>query len=267
MSAPLRLGVLGDPLAYTRSPDLHRAALAALGLEGESLALRTPPGELAARLRQLAADGWRGVNLTHPLKEPALAEVAHATPRAARARSVNTITFDGAWEGDSTDGVGLLDLLVELDRDPAASHVLLLGAGGAARSLALALAEAGAAVTLSAREPARASAAWDGPACRWVAWQSDDARAALARASVVVNATPLAGGEVCAPEAVPPGALALDLTYGPEITDWVHAVREVGREAWDGLGLLVHQARHSLERWTGREVPVRVLADAVGWPR
>lgn len=267
MSAPLRLGVLGDPLRYTRSPELHRAALAALGLEGSSEALRTPVEALGARLRGLAADGWRGVNLTHPLKEAALAHVTNATARATRARSVNTITFDREWEGDTTDGVGMLDLLRLLDREPAASRVLLCGAGGAARSLALALLEDGAQVTIVARDPDRAAAAWEGPPCAWAAWRGDDARRALERATVVVNATPLPGEQACPVASLPPGALALDLVYGPEPTDWVRAARAAGRQAWDGLGLLVHQARHSLERWTGRAVPVQALADAVGWPR
>ncbi|HET7224895.1 MAG TPA: shikimate dehydrogenase [Candidatus Eisenbacteria bacterium] len=267
MSAPLRLGVLGDPLRYTRSPELHRAALAALGLEGSSEALRTPLDALGGRLQRLATEGWRGVNLTHPLKEAALAHVAVATTRAARSRSVNTITFDREWEGDTTDGLGMLDLLRQLDREPATSRVLLYGAGGAARSLALALLEDGAEVTFAARDPGPAAAAWEGPPCTWATWRGEDERRALERATVVVNATPLPGEQACPVASLPPGALAIDLVYGAQPTDWVRAARAAGREAWDGLGLLVHQARHSLERWTGRAVPIQALADAVGWPR
>ena len=148
----VRLGVLGDPLRYTRSPELHRAGLAAVGLAGESVALRTARTDLAGRLRELAGRSFLGVNLTHPLKDLALESIASASEAAWRARSVNTIRFDpGGACGETTDGVGFVDLLRSLGRAPEREQVLLLGSGGAARSLALALAAAGAAVTLSAR--------------------------------------------------------------------------------------------------------------------
>ena len=107
----LRLAVLGDPLAFTRSPDLHRAGLAALGLECDSRALRTPPAELETRLDALAREGVTGINLTHPLKEAVMAHLGRVSRDALRARSVNTVGRDGAsWWGDTTDGPGFLDL-------------------------------------------------------------------------------------------------------------------------------------------------------------
>jgi shikimate dehydrogenase len=85
---------------------------------------------------------------------------------------------------------------------------------------------------------------------------------------VVVNGTPLGGPEgPCALERLPAEALIVDLVYGPEVTPWVLACRAAGLQAIDGLGLLVHQARHALALWTGRDVPVEPLARAVGWPR
>src|SRR6266850_5416616 len=184
----IRLGVLGDPIAHTLSPVLHRAGLESLGLEGESTAFATPRDGLAGRLRELAARGFRGVNLTHPLKEEALAHLEHVSEDARRSRSVNTVRFDsGGTGGETTDGPGFLDLLRSLERDPAAERVVLLGAGGAARSLALALGNAGAAVTLSARHAARPG----DPPVRRVAWRTQDEHDALAAATLVVNATPL----------------------------------------------------------------------------
>lgn len=269
--APVRLAVLGDPLAYTRSPDLHRAGLAAAGLAGESQARRTPITELGATLAELAATGFTGVNLTHPLKEAALDHVARVSAPARRARSVNTIGFatDGAW-GETTDGQGLLDFLASLGRDPAGERTVFIGAGGAARSLALALASAGApACTVSARTPERAAGAWAAlPGVRRVTWRSADESHALESATLVINATPLGGAEHPAPlAAIAAPALILDLVYGAEITPWVRAARAEGRDAYDGLGLLVHQARRSLELWLERPVPVEPLARAVGWPR
>ncbi len=267
MSAPVRLAVLGDPLAYTLSPELHRAGLAAAGREGDSRALRTSVDALGARLAQLANEGCRGVNLTHPLKEPALAHVATASDEARRARSVNTITFEvGGWRGDTTDGAGFVDLLVALGRPAAEARVLVLGAGGAARSLGLALVAAGAAVTVAARDPRRAREGWRDLEVAWTSLPS--APAAVEATDVVVNATPR--DDVAGPldvAAIPRGACVIDLVYGPTVTPWVRAARERGLDAWDGLGLLVHQARRSLSLWLGCDLPLAPLATAVGWPR
>lgn len=264
------LAVLGDPLAYTRSPDLHRAGLAALGLEGTSEALPTPVHRLGPRLKELAARGLRGVNLTHPLKEPALELVAKVSENAQRARSINTIGFaDGGWWGDTTDGPGFLDWLASLGRTPAEERALLLGGGGAARSLGLALGDAGARSVVSARRPEAIAAAWSGiPNARLVGWRSFAESEALEEATVVINATPLAGAQApLAVDHIPSGTLVVDLVYGPSPTAWVLEARVRGRQAWDGLGLLVYQARRALALWTGREVPVEPLAEAVGWPR
>ena len=271
MSRGITLGVLGDPLAHARSPDLHRAGLEALGLAGESQALRTTPGELGGRFTELRARGFTGVNLTHPLKSAALVHLDRVSETAALAHSVNTVGFsaDGTW-GDTTDGPGFVDWLGALGRDVGASRVLLLGGGAAARSIGLALAMARVrALVVSGRRPGIVTSEWRGiPDARIVAWRGEDERAAIDVADVIVNATPL-GGETPPLEVagIPAGALVLDLVYGPEITPWVRAARAAGLEAYDGLGLLVFQARLSLALWTARPVPVDPLAAAVGWPR
>lgn len=272
----IRLAVLGDPLTHTRSPDLHRAGLEALGLAGESSALPTPAGELGARLADLAARGFTGVNLTRPLKATALPLLARVSAPARAARSVNTVGFrhsgsdPEAWWGDTTDGPGLIDLLVSLGREPSRERTVVLGGGGAARSLALALVEVGAGpIAVSARRPEGIAAEWsDLPGARLVPWRSPDETAALGAATLVVNATPLGGEEDPAPlEGIAPGALILDLVYGEHVGGWVARARAQGREAYDGLGLLVFQARRSLALWLERPVPIEPLARAVGWPR
>ena len=271
MSAAVRLAVLGDPLAFTLSPALHRAGLEALGLPGGSEALRVPQSRLGETLARLAAEGYRGVNLTHPLKRAALAHLSEVSEAARRASSVNTVSFErGRARGDTTDGAGFVALLKHLGVGIVGAGVVLLGAGGAARSLGLALLEAGAApVTAWARRPGEASAAWEAiPGARVAGWDSEEGRAALARAKVVVNATPRTGPEEpCPIGLVPRDARVVDLVYGPEVTPWVLAARSAGIEAVDGRGLLVFQARRSLALWTGREVPLEPLERAVGWPR
>jgi len=271
MSADVRLAVLGDPLRFTLSPVLHRAGCEAAGVLGESRALRTPVGELAATLERLAAEGYVGCNLTMPLKEHALALVRSPSDAAVRARSVNTVTFHATGtEGETTDGPGFLDLLVALGRDPVLSDVVFLGAGGATRSLAVALAAAGAPpVRVVSRRAPVAEPAWGGPlGARWSAWGSSAARAAAVDADVLVNGTPLGAGDlVHALDGLPRATLVVDLTYGESVTPWVRDARARGHEAVDGLGLLVHQARRSLSHWLRREVPLEPLAAAVGWPR
>jgi len=266
-----RLAVLGDPLAYTRSPDLHRAGLAGLGLGGSSEAVRVPPEALEATLNDLAARGYRGVNLTHPHKERVLPLLARTSDASRRSRSVNTVGFESdGWWGDTTDGPGLVDWLGSLGRDPARERVMLLGAGGAARSVAVALSAAGAShLVASARRPGAVASGWrDVAGVNLVAWRSAGEARQLGRATLVVNATPLAGRATPAPLGrISRAALILDLAYGAELTPWVIAARAEGREAYDGLGLLVFQARRSLALWYARPVEVDPLARAVGWPR
>ena len=267
---PVRLAVLGDPLHYTRSPDLHRAGLAALGLAGDSEALRTPAEALGERLHELAGRGFRGVNLTRPLKEVALPHLTRLSEAARAARSVNTVGLDEqGWWGDTTDGPGLVDLLQELGRSGSRARAVMLGAGGAARSLARSLIEAGGSLVVSARRPQAVAPAWrDLPRTQVVGWRTADEAAALGEATLVMNATPLSGeNEPAALAAIAREALILDLNYGPKPTPWVSQARADGREAHDGLGLLVHQARRSLGLWFGRTPPLEPLARAVGWPR
>jgi shikimate dehydrogenase len=284
---PVRLAVLGDPLAYTRSPDLHRAGFAALGVQGESSALPTPAPQLGSRLSDLAAQGFLGVNLTQPLKAAVLPLLARVSEPARSARSVNTVGFaPEGWWGDTTDGPGLIDLLESLGRDPGRERAVILGGGGGARSLALALSNSGAnsgansrassgagagsgSLTVSARRPDGIAPGWSGiPDARLVAWRSPAEATALGGATLVINATPLGGESFPAPlELIAKDALILDLVYRERLGAWVLRARAEGRAAYDGLGLLVFQARRSLALWFGRPVPVEPLARAVGWPR
>lgn len=269
MSRGPALAVLGDPLAYTRSPDLHRAGLASLGLSGTSEALRTTPAELEARLRELAGRGFLGVNLTSPLKQAVLPLLDRVSEPARRSRSVNTVGLapDGWW-GETTDGAGFVDLLWTLGRDPERQRAMFLGAGGAARSLAVALNDAGAsAVVAGVRNLAGARDAWREIDGRLVEWESADLAAAVESATLLVRAVPAEVEAAIDFARLPTRTLCIDLAYGPAPTPWTLAARAGGREAYDGLGLLVFQARRSLALWFSRPVPVDPLARAVGWPR
>ena len=269
MTAPVRLAVLGDPLAYTLSPVLHRAGLAALGLEGTSEALRTPRAEFGATLARLETGGYIGVNLTHPLKEEALAHLTHVTSSSTAARSVNTVHFaSGGRSGTTTDGAGFVEWLGRIDVDPARARVVLVGAGGVARSVALALTAAGARVLAGARNLERTLPAWTGLSAARLARLGDpEFEAAFAEATLVVNAIPVTGAIGLSPKGVPMAATLVDLGYGSDVVEWVTAARTMGRPAHDGLGMLIAQARGSFEVWFGAAPPFEVLARAVGWPR
>jgi len=266
----VKLAVLGDPLRYTASPLLHRAGLAALGFEGDSAALRTPLDDLSTRLHALAAAGYRGVNLTIPLKAAVLPLLDRISAASKIAHSVNTVGFEsGSSWGETTDGPGFLDFLERIGVPAAGRRVVLLGAGGASRSIAASLIASGAAsLDVGTRDPASHAPAWRGLGIVPRAWTPASPRKLLDGATLVINATPLS-----APDApVPPGdmpreALAIDLGYGEEVSPWVVSLRAAGFAAEDGLGMLIHQARRSLGLWTGCPVPLEPLEAAVGWPR
>jgi shikimate dehydrogenase len=276
MGTPLRLAVFGDPVAHSLSPAMHRAALRVLRLPGSYERFRVPAAGLAPALRAAAALGFRGVNLTIPLKERALRCVDRLTSAARRAGAVNTVTMrGGVLEGHSTDGEGLLRSLADAwpGWSPRGARVVLCGAGGAARSVAFALADAGAdritivnrtraraarlARTLASKSRARMTTATPASMQEW--------RMLLANASVLVNATPtgMRGGTPVPDQALRAGLRVADLIYTPAVTPLLRAARRAGAPAVNGAGMLVHQGALALERWTGRRAPVAVMRRAL----
>jgi shikimate dehydrogenase len=265
------VGVIGDPIAHSLSPLLHNAAFDALGLDWVSVAFPVRAGMTAAALTGMRALEIAGLSVTMPHKEEAFAAVDDNTEVARRLEAVNCVTWrDGTLVGDSTDGEGFL---VALRRaagfDPRGKRCLVIGAGGAARAVTLALAEAGAAdVGVMNRTAARAAtaAALAGRAGR-VGSSAD-----VGQAELVVQATPLGmtGGDEAQSSALPvergalhSGQVVVDLVYNPLETPLLAAARTSGAEVVTGLGMLVHQAALALERWTGLAVPVEVMWAAV----
>lgn len=264
------LGVLGRPVAHSISPLLHEAGLAALGRSGDSIAVDVGPRLFAETLAWLWAAGWTGGNVTAPHKEAALRLARSATDAARRAGSANCLrrTAEG-HEATNTDGAGFLAYLQEIGVETDGARVAILGGGGAAAGLAPALADAGAEITVVARDPARAQGLAGLRERRCAVWGSSEAGQALLRAALVVHATPLGGAESdplpCPPEALGPSALAIDLRYGPTPSPWVRAVRASGRPAYDGLGLLLQQCVLSFAFWFDEAPPLSRLREAVPW--
>ncbi len=249
-------GILGWPVAHSRSPRLHGFWLERHGIDGAYVPLPVRPERFAEAVRSLVDLGFRGANVTIPHKEAAFAVCDEVAPFARRAGAVNTLVFreDGRIEGSNTDGYGFLESIREAvpgwraDRGPA----VLLGAGGSARAVAAALLEAGCPrVTLVNRTRARAEAlaqALGGPI--------DVAeRAPLEEAALLVNTTSL-GMQGQPPLAIdlaplPAGAVVADLVYVPLETPLIAAARARGLSAVGGLGMLLHQARPGFARWFG----------------
>lgn len=253
-------GVMGWPVAHSRSPRLHGFWLERHRIDGAYVPLAVPPDRIGEALRALPALGFRGANLTLPHKEAALAHLDEIEASARRLGAVNTVTVqhDGSLRGENTDGFGFLAHL----RDTAGRWrtegrvAVVLGAGGAARAIAAALDDDGARrVRILNRTRARADALAEslGGNIEALAWE--ERSDALADADLLVNTTTLGMAGQPALEldlsALPAAAVVYDIVYVPLETALLRAARERGNPAVDGLGMLLHQARPGFEAWFG----------------
>jgi shikimate dehydrogenase len=258
------LGVAGWPVAHSRSPAMHNAALAAAGLDGwRYLKLPLPPERFAEVVRALPAAGFRGLNVTIPHKEAALALAGEATDTARAVGAANTLTFlpSGAIHADNTDVPGLLEALPV---DPAGRTALVLGAGGAARAAVHALVQAGAArvgVWNRTRERAERLVAdlgghvVDGPEpaqilvnCTSVGLRESD----LTFKSLPIDADMWGVGSYVA-----------DMVYRPGGTPLLAEAERRGATVVTGLEILIAQGAASFERWTGMTAPRQAMRGAV----
>ncbi len=274
---------------------MHNAAFAALGLDWAYVPMPVPPDRVGEAVRGLTALGFAGANVTVPHKQAVMPFLDEVTPIARALGAVNTIVVrpDGSLLGDNTDGAGLMAALRA--HGVSAGRVLVLGAGGAARAVVYALAEAGATVAVANRTPDRAwalcrtiGAALEAaaetqsapknlrdlcvsvvqPSGRLTAHPFPDALPALAaEADLIVNTTSLGlheGDPLPWDPSVAfrPGQVVYDLVFNRP-TELLALARSQGATAMDGLGMLVHQGALAFEMWTGQEAPVGVMAEAI----
>ncbi|MGR3498939.1 MAG: shikimate dehydrogenase [Limimaricola soesokkakensis] len=252
-------GVIGAPIAHSRSPRLFAHWLADLGIAGHYVPMHVEPEDFEQVVRTLPRMGFRGTNVTLPHKHAALQVADHVSARAARIGAANTLSFrEDGIHADNTDGYGFVENLRQGAPDwrPADGPAVVLGAGGAARAVLDALIEANVPeIRLANRTRARAEALAEafGPKIRVIDWA--DAAPALDGAATVVNTTSL-GMEGADPfdldlSALPGSALVTDLVYTPLDTPMLLAARAQGCRTVDGLGMLLHQAVPGFERWFG----------------
>ena len=253
-------GVVGWPVEHSRSPEIFQHWFRRYGIAGAYERYPARPGEFKLCIERLRTAGFQGCNVTIPHKESAFALTGKQSATARRTGSVNTLVFrsDGGIEGDSTDGFGFLEALYVglCSRSLPAGPAVVLGAGGAARAVVDALANAGVPqvriVNRTLERAERLAQEIPGPL---VAVALRDAGDALRDAVLVVNATSL-GMTGAAPlfldsSAAPREAVVMDLVYAPLKTPLLARAEELGQRTVGGLGMLLHQARPGFRRWFG----------------
>ncbi len=284
------VAIIGDPVRHSLSPAMHNAAFAALGLDWAYLAFEVPEGRAHEAVAGARALGLVGLSVTMPHKAAVVDAVDRLSPVAAALNAVNTVVrrSDDVLEGDNTDGIGFLDSVRQDEGfEPSGQQCLVVGAGGAARAVVKALADAGASeVVVVNRTPGRAAAA----AALGGAVGRVGVMAEAADADLIVNATPMGmtagarhgadvlsidrsgvdsradhGGNetsVVDPAYLGPGQLVVDLVYHPLVTPLLEAARSRGATGVSGLGMLIHQAAHAVRLWTGEDPPLGVMSAA-----
>ena len=264
-------GVIGSPVAHSRSPQLHAHWLKTLGIRGFYIPMEVAEADLETVLRTLPKAGFVGVNVTVPHKEKVMTIADTVTDRATIIGAANTLVFrrDGQIQADNTDGYGFIENLRRTapDWDPKAGPAAVLGAGGAARAVIAALLDVGVPeILLSNRTRLRAETLQQdfGRKLRVIDWVQ--AGNMLEHAATVVNTTSL--GMVGKPalrvplDGLQKGALVTDLVYAPLKTRLLEVAEEMGCITVDGLGMLLHQAVPAFERWFGTRPEVDAAARA-----
>lgn len=264
-------GVIGSPIAHSKSPQLHHHWLRTYGLRGHYIPMDVTQDDLKTVLETLPRMGFVGVNITVPHKERVLDMADLITDRATLIGAANTLIFrkDGKIHADNTDGYGFVENLRQgaPDWSPMVGPAAVLGAGGAARAVVASLLDAGVPeILISNRTRVRAEKLADDFGRRLIVVDWVQAGNMLEEATLVVNTTSL--GMMGKPEMRVPldglrrDAVVTDLVYNPLQTRLLRVAQEMGCATVDGLGMLLHQAVPAFERWFGQRPVVDSAARA-----
>ncbi len=271
-----RVGVTGYPLTHTVSPAFQQPAFDHYGIPAAYRTYPVTAEDLPALIATLREPEWLGLNVTIPHKEAVVALVDRCTATARTIGAINTLFKDGgSLIGDNTDAHGFLTALrSDGATDPAGARVLVLGAGGAARAVLVALAQAHARhITIANRHRARAeglleslAVALNAQECAVVDWDSTALHQAAANADIILNCTAMGMTKGPAPQEspLPPHVfrghhLVFDLVYTPSPTPLLHHAQQGGASTLDGLPMLVYQGAAAFERWTGKPAPLKLM--------
>lgn len=271
-------GLFGHPVSHSLSPDMHNAAFRHLGYNGCYLAFDVLPERLGEALQGVRALQMGGVNLTIPHKEGAFPHLDEVSPLAELIGAVNTVVNEeGRLIGHNTDGEGFLrSLMEEGGEDPKGQEVLILGAGGAAKAVAMALALHGVKGLYIANrnvERAKELAASVARGAGVIAEARELSRDGLAdaakRSAILIHTSPVGMHPqvdvppILDPELITPDHLVCDLIYNPAETVLLRRAKERGARTLGGLGMLLYQGVLAFEKWTRQEAPVAVMAQAL----
>jgi len=271
--ATLKFGVFGDPIAHSKSPLMMNTAFEAAGVQGIYMAFHVTPDRLRQAVDGIRGLGLRGVNVTIPHKQAVMAFLDEIDENARVIGAVNTIVNEGGrLIGYNTDGIGYVrSLKEETGVGIAGKRILILGAGGAARGIAYAL-------------------ACERPERIWIANRTEERAAELAsslaayadfegmgmeriadiihKVDIVINTTsvgmhPNVDERPADPRIFQPGTLFSDLIYNPLKTKWLEEAEQLGHKVHGGLGMFVYQGAYAYEYWLGRQAPVEAMREAV----
>ncbi|KUJ77404.1 shikimate dehydrogenase [Ruegeria profundi] len=253
-------GVIGHPIAHSKSPQLHGHWLKKYGLAGHYVPMDVAPDDLGVVLRSLPKAGFVGANVTVPHKETALRLADFVSKRAKLIGAANTLFFgeDGKIYADNTDGYGFMQNLRDgaPDWSPSDGPAVVFGAGGASRAVLQGLLEAGVPkIMLTNRTQARADQLKEEFGDRITVVDWIQAGNVIEEAELVVNTTSLGmqgQPELRVPlDGLQPGAVVTDLVYAPLKTKLLQTAEDAGCTTVDGLGMLLYQAVPGFERWFG----------------
>ncbi|MDE2841780.1 MAG: shikimate dehydrogenase [Chloroflexota bacterium] len=271
------LGIIGYPIGHSMSPVFQQAALDECGVDANYAAYQVAPDEVEGFVNGLRQPGIMGINVTVPHKLAVMPFLDEIDDWATEAGAVNTIVNrDGRLMGHNTDGYGFLRALREgAGFDPQRRRTLILGAGGAARGVVLALAREGVGeLTIANRTPERAEnlallGQNRGVTARAIPLEGADLSGAAASAELIVNCTSIGmthgPGEDETPlpgDAIPATALVNDLVYNPLQTRLLREAAQAGAKTLGGIQMLVYQGAASFEMWLERPAPVSVMLEA-----
>lgn len=272
-----KIALIGHPVAHSLSPAFQQAALDALGVDARYEAWDLLPEELPMAAERLRSAELLGANVTVPHKQAMLRFVDRPDALVERVGALNTIVRrEGQLHATNTDVSGVLRALEAAGADPRGMRVVILGAGGAARAVVVAMRVAEAASVVVAnrtRERAEGLVAVGGAALPVTTCGLDEEdaelEAAMSTADLVINSTSLGMTHGPDERATPvsarmfhPGQVAFDLVYVPERTPFLEAAEGAGARAVGGLAMLVHQGAESFRLWTGYEPPIDVMFEA-----
>jgi len=262
-------GVFGDPIAHSKSPDMHNAAFRELDMECSYHAFRVSPENLKDALLGARAMGFGGVNLTVPLKQEAL-KIVEADSLAAGIGAINTVDFKDGMKGYNTDGLGAKRTLEEKDVEIKGSKVLIVGAGGASRAIAFQFAKDGADITIANRTEQKAidlasevSSVGSATGCGL-----DNLKELIADSDILINCTTLGmhpniEESIATSEDMHPDLTVFDIVYNPLETRLLKEAKKAGAKAVTGEMMLIYQGAEAFKIWTGVEPPIDVMKKAV----